>query len=124
MRKNFCELCGPPRRAEFTVSRVSESGRREERNLCEICARDAERIRFGDSRLPLTDLLSVLVLERAETGSEIDRTKVCPSCGNTVQEVTEAGAVGCSLCYSVFQDEIEEMVRRLHGPSVLGQDPV
>lgn len=123
MRKGFCELCGPPRRAEFTVCKVSEAGRREERNLCGICARDAERIVFGDSRLPLADLLRVLVLEKSRQDSELDRTKVCPACSNTEQEVREAGVMGCSVCYSVFREEIEDVIRQLHGPSALGQKP-
>lgn len=117
MRKTFCELCGPPRRAEFTVSRVTGSGRREERNLCGQCARDAERIVFGESRLPLADLLDVLITERAAAGSDIDRTKVCPTCGNTEQRVLEAGEVGCPACYAVFRKEIDRIVRALHGPS-------
>jgi protein arginine kinase activator len=114
MRKSFCELCGPPRRAEFTVCKISDAGRREERNLCGQCAKDAERILFGDSRLPLTDLLNVLVLERSGSESDSDRTKVCPSCGNSVQRVLEAGEVGCSTCYSVFRKEIDEVVRAMH----------
>lgn len=114
MRKSFCELCGPPRRAEFTVCKISDAGRRGERNLCEQCVRDAERILFGESRLPLTDLLNVLITERAGRESDSDRTKVCPSCGNTVQTVLETGGVGCSTCYSIFRKEIDEVVRAMH----------
>ena len=116
MRKGFCELCGPPRRAEFAVCRASAGGRRAERSLCETCARDAERIIFGAGGLPLTDLLKVLILERPASGNEENRTKVCPSCGNSADEVKEAGAVGCPMCYSVFRDEIAEVIRKLHGP--------
>ena len=118
MRKGFCEVCGPPRKAEFTVSRVSEAGRRAERSLCGRCAKDAERIIFGDSRFPLTDLLAALVPRGPVAELGADRTKVCPSCGNTEQEVTETGTVGCTTCYSVFRDEIAEVIRKLHGPVV------
>ncbi len=115
MRKSFCELCGPPRRAEFTVCRVTGTGRREERNLCGQCARDAERVLCGESRLPLADMLNVLITERAASMSGGDRTKVCPTCGNTEQRVLEAGEVGCPSCYSVFRKEIDEIIRALHG---------
>ena len=116
MRKGFCELCGPPRRAEFAVCRASAGGRRAERSLCETCTRNVERIIFGAGGLPLTDLLKVLILERPASGNEQNRTKVCPSCGNTADEVKEAGAVGCPTCYSVFRDEIGKVIRKLHGP--------
>ena len=118
MRKGFCEVCGPPRKAEFTVSRVSEAGRRAERSLCGRCANDAERIIFGDSRFPLTDLFAALVPRGPAAGIGVDRTKVCPSCGNTEQEVTETGTVGCTTCYSVFRDEIAGVIQKLHGPVV------
>jgi len=116
MRKGFCEVCGPPRKAEFTICRVTRSGRRAERSLCGICAKDAERIALGDTGFPLTDLFTALVTERSGAGIGQNRTKVCPSCGNTEKEATEAGMVGCPLCYSVFRDEIAEVIRKLHGP--------
>lgn len=116
MRKSFCDSCGPPRRAEFTVSRVSEHGTREERDLCGVCAKDAERVMFGASALPLVDLLSALVLEKS---GDKHRTKVCPTCGNKESEVTEHGMVGCSHCYGHFREEIEQVILRMHGPSAL-----
>lgn len=115
MRREFCESCGPPTRAEYRISRVSKAGRRAERSLCDACMRDAERVLVGDSGLPLTDLLKVLVLDRSAIESEENRTKVCPGCGNTIDEVTEAGIVGCSMCFVVFRDEIDRVIGELHG---------
>ncbi|HUV04643.1 MAG TPA: hypothetical protein VMX94_06000 [Armatimonadota bacterium] len=117
MRTGHCELCGPPRRTEFVVYLVSKAGRRAERRLCETCARDAERILFGDSGLLLTDLLKVLVTESSVAESEQNRTKVCPVCGNTIEEVEQGGMVGCSMCYTVFRTELDRVIRELHGRS-------
>ncbi len=119
MRKSFCDSCGPPRHAEFTVALVSEHGTREERDLCGVCAKDAERVMFGASRLPLVDLLSVLALEKAGAQTDKHRTKVCPTCGNKESDVTEHGMVGCSHCYVYFREEIEQVILRMHGPSAL-----
>ena len=114
MRRELCESCGG-KPAEFSVSRVSKTGRRGERSLCESCARDSERVLFGDSGLLLTDMLKTLVMARSSSESGGNRTKVCPNCGNTVGEVKEAGIVGCSMCFMVFRDEIDRVIEELHG---------
>jgi len=115
MRGDFCELCGPPERAQYLVYRVSKAGRRSERKLCETCARQSEKILLGNSGLPLVDLLGVLTTENSVTKKEQNRTKVCPRCGNTIGDVTESGMVGCSTCYTVFKAEIDQVIEKLHG---------
>lgn len=110
-----CEWCGKP--AEYRVFIASEKGRQGERVLCEACARDSERILFGDSGLPMPDLLKALVLERLFSEIETDRPERsgCPRCGNTMQELAESAMVGCSVCYMVFRDEVDRLIRELHG---------
>ena len=114
MLARLCESCRR-RSAEFTVCRVSGTGQRAERRLCETCTRDSERILFGDRGLPLTDLLKALVIEPSVSEGRENRTKVCPSCGNTVDEITGAGMVGCAVCYMVFREEIDQVICQLHG---------
>ena len=108
-----CEWCG--KEAQYKVFIASKNDRRDEQDLCEACARDSERVLFGDSGLPMPDLLKALVLERSTSESERDRTKECPRCGNTREELAESAMVGCSVCYMVFRDEIDRLVRELHG---------
>ena len=110
-RARICESC---RRepAEFTVCLTSKSGRRGEQDLCGICARDRERVLFGDGGLLLTELLQA---ERFSANGEQNRTKVCPHCGNTVNKIIEAGEVGCAMCYVVFRDEVDKVIQELHG---------
>jgi len=117
MRAGYCESCGPPRRAEFVICRVSKAGRRAERRLCETCAGNSERILFGDSGLLLTDALKTLATECSASENERNRTKVCPVCGNTIDEVEQGGMVGCSTCYTVFKAEVDRVIRELHGAS-------
>lgn len=115
MRKDHCELCGPPAEAEYLVCSVSDSGRSPARRLCGNCARDCERIVFGDGGLSVTEALTTLVVEPMSLQSEQNRTKVCPVCGNGVSDVLEAGMTGCSTCYTVFRTEVDGVISQLHG---------
>lgn len=113
-RSRLCESCGCEP-AEFVVYRLSVTSRRAERNLCEACARQQERILFGNSGLSLTDLVRVLSAGCSASQGANNRTKVCPYCGNTQDEVEQAGMVGCSMCYIVFEAEVDRVIRFLHG---------
>ena len=107
-----CDLCG--KTAEFRVSPAPEVGGHAGQNLCRRCAEDLERTPHGRSA-PSTDLLNDLETPTAPTRPNEDmRTSVCPVCGNSVIEVTEAAVVGCPSCYEVFHEEVQAMVRRLH----------
>ena len=114
MRAGLCESCRL-QPAELVVSRVSKAGRHDERSLCRTCARDAERLLFGDSGLLVTDLLEVVSTERPVADGDQNRTKVCPNCGNTVNVVEESGVVGCAVCYMVFQTEVDRLIAEMHG---------
>ena len=39
------------------------------------------------------------------------KSKLCPSCGMTIEEFRKSGLVGCSGCYSAFRKEIMNSVR-------------
>lgn len=110
-----CEWCG--KEAQYKVFTASKNDRQDERILCEACAGDCERILFGDSGLPMPDLLKALVLERSASERERNRPERsgCPRCGNTRDELAQSGMVGCSVCYMVFRDEVDRLVRELHG---------
>lgn len=113
MLELICDSCG--RNAEFKAYRLSETTPHAERNLCRVCAEDFERVHCGNSGLPLTKLLNSLVVSQSSKCSKSERTSVCPQCGNNVCNVVESGIVGCPMCYEVFREEVESMVRRLHG---------
>ena len=110
-----CEWCG--KEAQYRVFIASKNDRRDERVLCEACARDSERVLFGDSGLPMPDLLKALVLESSVSESEGNRSERsgCPQCGNTREELAESGMLGCSVCYMVFREEVDRLVSELHG---------
>lgn len=109
-----CESCGK-KPAEFTVYRVSDAGCGAERNLCGTCARDYEKIYFGSGSLLLTDMIQTIESDHSGSMVKCNRTKVCPKCGNTIEEVIESGVLGCSDCYEVFRSEVDCVIRELHG---------
>jgi protein-arginine kinase activator protein McsA len=113
MREILCESCGHDV-AEIVVCFTSGT-RRTERNLCRRCARDSERILFGDGELLIADTLELLATERQTPAAERDRTKVCPNCGNTVDDVLESGVAGCPTCYKVLRSAIDLAIDRWHG---------
>ena len=110
----LCEVCRR-KPAELKVfmpcgSRASSG----ERHLCAACARDDELILCGDRGLLLTELVHTLI---CAAGDERNRTKVCPGCGNTLEEMRSTGMLGCSICYMVFQEQVDNMIDQLHGYS-------
>lgn len=114
MQARLCESCRS-RPAEFTVSRVVGGQTRQERRLCAGCAANSERVRFGDKGLLLTELVQSILAEDSLADNGSERTKVCPGCGNTLDEARETGMLGCCMCYVVFRDEVDDLISELHG---------
>ncbi len=113
MRPRLCESCRS-RPAEYAVSRVVGGHTRQESRLCASCAANSERIRFGDRGLLLTDLVQSMLADASLADDGANRTKVCPGCGNTLDETRETGMLGCSMCYVVFRDEVHALIAELH----------
>lgn len=114
MRARLCESCRS-NPAEFTVSRVVGGQTRQERRLCASCAANGERVRFGDKGLTLTDLVQSMLAEDSFADDQSSRTKVCPGCGNTIEEARTTGTLGCCMCYIVFRDQVDDLIAELHG---------
>lgn len=47
--------------------------------------------------------------------SAIPTEKKCPTCGATYPEIAESGKVGCPECYTTFADELQRLIRSVHG---------
>jgi protein arginine kinase activator len=47
--------------------------------------------------------------------SQDKEEKRCPNCGRTWKKIEETGMVGCYYCYSVFKDELGEIIKNYHG---------
>lgn len=107
-----CQSCGL-RPATVHVTRIVQ-GHVEQAHLCTQCAQETGEIEM------LTNpgaLLQSLLANFAGHGQALqtETETRCPSCGFRFSEFRETGRLGCPSCYAHFRDELEPMLRRLHG---------
>ncbi|MFH1593673.1 MAG: UvrB/UvrC motif-containing protein [Candidatus Omnitrophota bacterium] len=93
-------------------------------HLCEVCAR--EKSDEMEEHFGLADLLSGLadfapvVEQKEETFTKVK----CSSCGFTFQNFRKMGRLGCTKCYDVFKDQLNPLLRKIHGSeSHIGKVP-
>ena len=108
------EKCGEH---EATVKFVQiENNSKTELHLCQNCAQGYTNFSTG---FDLQHLLSSM-FQSVKAGQKLGQSqnlKTCPTCARTIVDVQKTGRLGCSSCYEVFHDELEPVLRRLHGSS-------
>jgi protein arginine kinase activator len=99
-----CDECGLfPANINLTRIQGNES---KSLCLCEACAKQhGIHVTPGDAELP-------------NSIPEVAEERVCASCGLKLSDFTGKGWLGCAACYRVFDKEIEEFFRRVHGSLV------
>lgn len=88
------------------------NGKRQELHLCADCASKQNLNLFGD----LPNLFGSMLFgepqhRRTATGS----VRACPKCGMTLDEIADAGMLGCAECYNAFAQELAPYFARIHG---------
>lgn len=110
----LCEKCGEH---EANVRFVQiENNNKTELHLCQYCAQGYTSFSTGFN---LQHLLSSM-FQPAKVGQKLtpgQTLKKCPTCKRTIADVQKTGRFGCSTCYEVFHDELNPVLRRLHGSS-------
>lgn len=118
----YCDEC-KQRPATVHIAQVT-NGVKVERHLCEECS---AKVQTGSMKLDVGLTLSKL-LGSFFGGTSAPATgdlKTCPGCGMTFQQVRQKGRLGCGRCYETFEEEIEPILRRIHGNSRhVGRVPV
>ena len=88
-----------------------------ERNLCEDCARElgitdpttlgalANEFLNADPHKPVS--------EPVDSGEGAK----CQACGYTIKQLHDTSRVGCGYCYVEFRDQIEALLKPMHGAS-------
>lgn len=108
----LCEKCG---KNEATVKFVQiENTKRTELHLCQKCAMGYTNVAIG---LDLPDFLSSMFKQGSLAG-KLEQSipqKACSTCGRTLKEVQKTGRLGCSDCYKVFKEELNPVLKKLHG---------
>ncbi|MFM2164648.1 MAG: hypothetical protein RL325_1085 [Planctomycetota bacterium] len=100
-----CDCCPNPAVVHETIVR---NGEKSEVHLC------AEHAVEQGYILPTNTGPALVVgklLEKA-TQAAARSIKACRSCGMTMQSLREAGLVGCSECYRVFEEELSTLIER------------
>ncbi|MFQ5707493.1 MAG: UvrB/UvrC motif-containing protein [bacterium] len=85
-------------------------------HLCKICV---EEYGLDNSISTLPQFFGNFL--KGMLGSEIDTKhpgrslKKCHKCGSTWDEFQKTGLLGCNFCYQSFYDEINLVLKRIHG---------
>ncbi len=115
----YCEEC-KTRPATVHITQIHD-GQKTEMHLCEECAskKGAGVLKF-DSYFSLPKLLGSIFGQEMPAVEEITpaarrHAQNCPNCGMSFREIRQIGRLGCSECYDVFEQEIEPVLRRIHG---------
>lgn len=105
-----CDICGSEE-ASIHIRQVSE-GESVELALCAKCAA-VRGISAGEGpAFSVSDLLTGLIDVKQRVPQ---RRKICPRCGQTLENLKKRSRVGCTECYLVFGKEIRGMLGRIHG---------
>ncbi|NIM48192.1 MAG: hypothetical protein GTO22_02870 [Gemmatimonadales bacterium] len=84
-------------------------------HLCEQCAAE-KGVQTGASvaKFPLAGFLAS---GAAAALPPVDDDRSCGFCGAKLQDFRTTGRLGCPHCYDTFEQQLRELLRRIHGSS-------
>jgi protein arginine kinase activator len=113
----YCEEC-KEKPATVHLTQMFD-GKKVEIHLCEECAAKKGVQMFApDNILSIPQLLGSFFgsSNMQELKSPADAV-ACPNCGMRFLDIKQTGKLGCSECYTVFERNMEPILRRIHGNS-------
>ena len=84
------------------------NGEAKSTHLCEECA-----VKEGVFNTPQTSIFDEFRSLTNFLGFEDFADKVCPTCNWTLRKFKNLGKLGCGDCYNAFEEEIDEIVKRI-----------
>ncbi len=63
----------------------------------------------------LSSILSAITHEDDTEKESGDSGKVCPRCRTSLKYFRKSGRLGCPECYEVFREELNPMLKQIHG---------
>ncbi|HBV87681.1 MAG TPA: DNA helicase UvrBC [Desulfosporosinus sp.] len=93
---------------------ITENGQTREVYLCETCAKKTQEVSFVFHPAIVPEFLQALFGFNATTKEQPMEMK-CPKCGISFSRITQVGKLGCSTCYETFENQLEPLLRRVHG---------
>lgn len=95
------------------------NGKKVEMYLCEQCAKEKDQLGFSP-QLNLGDFLWGFFsgfdggVKFAQEMDKADEVR-CDICGMGFEDFRKTGKLGCSNCYKLFKDNLNPILRRIHG---------
>ena len=122
----LCDDCGR-HEAVVHITQIGPDGR-VEKNLCESCAagysefagvpqQDKRHVSVDDFLRGIFNSANNVPTEE-NRGTNAAGELVCPRCGMSYQDFSQTGKIGCAACYATFRQQLEPILRRIHGSSV------
>jgi len=92
------------------------NGVKTEKHLCEICATSAGEACFLTGiHFSVNDLVKAIFTQELNGLSQTELS--CPNCGMVFSDFSRSGKIGCNVCYGIFHEQLEPILRRVHGIS-------
>jgi len=95
----------------LTVSQLDKNGRMTELAVCAECAQKRGFVTAEKLKANIAEVLAEMKDKVAEQDSQL----VCPGCGMSYAEFKRLGKLGCAECYTTFHDQLQPLIRRIHG---------
>ena len=109
----LCQSCGESN-ASIHLTKIV-NGKVEEKHLCNICATEGINSNF-ELPFPFHKLFTGL-MESIEEDPKETKDILCLECGLTYSEFLETGKFGCSDCFYVFEEDVDSLLKGIHGHS-------
>lgn len=108
----LCDQCGKNPACIHMTKIIN--GEKSEEHLCPECAAAIQEMVFPSSNnFSVHDFLKTIFSQENVTES-LDQP-ACPNCGMTFEDFRSSGKIGCSVCYNIFGEQFEPLLRRIHG---------
>jgi len=109
----FCEQC-KENLACVHLTKIVD-GEKTEKHLCSQCASKNGEIPFAGDGFAVHDFLKAFFNQHSET--QASNEVICPNCGMAFSDFNNKGKIGCAICYNVFGEHLDSLLRRIHRTS-------
>ena len=106
----LCTKCGAKNAVVHYTKNIN--GEVTEYHLCQDCAK--EEGLFGNLNFNFGNLFTDF-FALGGAPARTTNSLACPGCGETLADFERTGRLGCSDCYTTFQDAITPILKRVHG---------
>jgi len=108
----LCDECGSNAAHVHMIKILN--GVKTEKHLCESCASSAGEACFSAGiHFSVNDLVKAMFSQELDEAAESELA--CPNCGMVFSDFSRSGKIGCNVCFGVFHEQLEPILRRVHG---------